>query len=203
MTQSLDKPDQDETRRNALEVMYQQVAAQHDKIDDFRSKLLAALPAIAGLSFFFGPGKSTDLNSELFPIIGILGAFVSIGMLVHEIRGIIECYMLWAVGSELELRLTNAQNDDARYGPFSIKYRMGLYPWVGRETAAIIIYSVTIAVWTCIAIWPAIKLWSILPAAAVFIVVASISNGCLARNRCKVADYMQGASAYSPIVAGA
>src|SRR5215471_2877282 len=105
--------------QRVFEMMYQQVAAQHDKIDDFRSKLLAALPAIAGLSFFFGPGKSTDLNPELFPIIGMLGAFVSMGLLVHEIRGIIECYMLWAVGAELELRITNAQNDDARYGPFS------------------------------------------------------------------------------------
>jgi len=52
MSQTESDHDASEERRKALEVMYQQVAAQHDKIDDFRGKLLAALPAITGLALF-------------------------------------------------------------------------------------------------------------------------------------------------------
>jgi hypothetical protein len=51
-TQALPKADAEANHRKALEVMYGQVAAQHDKIDDFRAKLLALVPAATGIGLF-------------------------------------------------------------------------------------------------------------------------------------------------------
>ena len=42
----------DRYERQALETMYKEVAAQHDKIDDFRAKLLGFLPIVTGVGLF-------------------------------------------------------------------------------------------------------------------------------------------------------
>jgi hypothetical protein len=84
MSQSESDHDASEERRKGLEVIYQQVSAQHDKIDDFRGKLLAALPAITGLGLFFG-GKLPDSCDHYLLAIGIFGVFASAGLFVHEL----------------------------------------------------------------------------------------------------------------------
>lgn len=171
--------------KKALEVMYNQVAVQHDKIDDFRAKLLAALPVITGIGLLaLGDKKPDGLNLDFLAAIGIFGALASIGLLVHELRGITECYMLISIGAALEHKLTNGDDDDARYGTFSSRLWWGFNRPVSRETAALIIYPATIAAWAFLAAWPMRRLWlSLLVALVVCIETALIAGICLAWER--------------------
>jgi hypothetical protein len=199
MCQAQTEHDANEERQKALEVMYQQVAAQHDKIDDFRGKLLAVLPAITGLALFFGGRLPASPDHYLLEAIGIFGALASVGLFVHELRGISECYMLIGIGASLERKLTKAEGDDARYGPFSTRYSRGFNGPVSRESAAIIVYPATIAAWIFIAIsQPVMNLWHLIAACVapvtVFILIALVSEKWLVSNSHKVTDDVRGAS---------
>ncbi len=177
------------TSKNANEMLYTEVTAQHAGIDDLRGKLLGFLPGIAGLTLFFGSDRFhlSDIPPQFMLAIGVLGAVTTFGLLMHELRGVVECYMLYAVGSELEHRLTE-QNKRTAPGPISIKYDMGLNPLVGRETAAVAVYSATISAWTYIAFtatsapksqFEAKYSWdwsTIAPAVVVFILVVLLSE---------------------------
>jgi hypothetical protein len=128
----------------ALETMYKEVAAQHNKIDDFRAKLLGFLPVVTGAGLFAVLEKdppSTCHFGAFTTIIGIVGALSSVGLFVHELRGITDCYMLIGIGNKLEHKLTT----DARWGPFSS--RQGCRGLVSREAAALFVYPTTIAAW--------------------------------------------------------
>src|SRR5262245_43273359 len=87
-----------ERQAGALKAMYEQVAKQHDRIEDFRAKLLGFLPFVTGIGLFALVGKSPPdtaaASASVFLAIGIFGAIASIGLFVHELRGIINCYML-------------------------------------------------------------------------------------------------------------
>jgi hypothetical protein len=197
--------------------MYEQVASQHDKIDDFRGKLLAVLPAITGLSLF-GLGK-TDMNCALFPAIGIVGVFASVGLFVHELRGITECYRLIGNGFKLERKLATPEDDYGQCGPFSTKYLRGFNGIVSRETAAILVYPATIAAWALVATanWscaasssnppstPTVMLNSWRDAVApvlVFLGAALISEGYLVWNSYEVTGCSRIVAACSGIAAG-
>ncbi len=71
--------------------------------------------------------------------------------------------MIYVVGSELECKLVGPGNSDCRRGLFSFKLDNGLKPFVGRETAAIFVYSATIAAWTYVAILPLANYFSTSP----------------------------------------
>ena len=89
--------DMAEPRAGALKAMYEQVAKQQDRIDDFRAKLLGFLPFVTGIGLFALVGMSPTAfvdSNFLVMTIGIFGAIASIGLFVHELRGIINCYML-------------------------------------------------------------------------------------------------------------
>ena len=135
----------------------------------------------------------------LLAAIGIFGALASVGLFVHELRGISECYALIGIGSSLERMLAKAEEDDARYGPFSAQYSRGFNGPISRETAAIIVYPATIAAWIFVAIsQPAMKLWQLIAACVVplgvFILIALVSEKWLVSISHKVADYINGAS---------
>jgi hypothetical protein len=164
----------------ALEAMYQQVAAQHDKIDDFRAKLLGFLPVVTGIGLAV---LSRDLGEagRYTAFFGILGVLSTAGLFVHELRGIIDCCMLIAIGCELEHKLTSTKTDvkpEVRWGPFSSKLCWGFGNVVSRETAALIIYPTAIATWAFIAIDA--KYWSWAIAFFVLIVACLIGERTLA-----------------------
>jgi hypothetical protein len=144
--------DMAEPQAGALKAMYEQVAKQHDRIDDFRAKLLGFLPFVTGIGLFALVGKDfphpapgqdvtlsratpsaasehllavVDLNF-LVMAIGIFGAIASIGLFAHELRGIINCYMLVRIGRELE-KLMNEEKQDVAYvfGPFYSQIELG------------------------------------------------------------------------------
>jgi hypothetical protein len=151
MNQGLGTPKENNDHQKALEVMYGKVAAQHDKIDDFRAKLLGFLPVVTGIGLFALVTDSSN-NPEITLAIGIFGALASIGLFVHELRGITECYMLIKIGCKLEQKLCVRMQHDALYGPFSSRSIWGFRCGVSRETAAVIVYPVTIAAWIFLAV---------------------------------------------------
>ena len=107
--------------------------------------------------------------------------------------------MLIAIGDSLERKLTQAEEDDARYGPFSTRYSRGFNGFISRETAAIIVYPATIAAWMFVAIQkPGTNLWYLIAACVapvtVSILIAWVSEKWLVSYSHKVADYVRGTS---------
>jgi hypothetical protein len=185
--------------QQALVAMYQQVGAQHDKIDDFRAKLLALLPVVTGIGLFAVLEKDPQVGACHFSAlttIGIVGALSSIGLFVHELRGITDCYMLIAIGTALERKLTKA-NTDTKWGPFSSRHWTGCRGLVNREIAALIVYPTTIDTWVFIAVDTASALdarcrviVSIVLAMAGIAFGAIVYFWMLPRARDKVDDYL-------------
>jgi hypothetical protein len=85
-----------------LQIMYDKLATQHDRIDDFRAKLLALLPIATGIGIFALVKDAPQHDSGVLLAIGIFGAISTIGLFVHELRGITECYILIELGAALE-----------------------------------------------------------------------------------------------------
>lgn len=141
-----------EPSAGGLETIYKQVAIQHDRIDDFRAKLLGFLPAVTGVGLF-ALVKTEATDPEFLVAIGLFGALAAMGLFVHELRGITDCYMLIAIGHKLEESLANKA--DAKFGPFTTRFRLkGWYEWfVSRETAACIVYPATITAWAVLGAW--------------------------------------------------
>jgi hypothetical protein len=161
---------------NPLQIMYDKVATQHDRIDDFRAKLLALLPIATGIGLFALVKDAPTRDVGFFLAIGIFGAISSVGLFVHELRGITECYMLIELGAALEEKLTQKKQKKMKLpGAFSGRSSWG-FAWyvmpngtakknktiVNRETAALIIYPTVIAAWVFVAGWPYLGLvWSL------------------------------------------
>jgi hypothetical protein len=197
MQQTQGDQDASGERQKALEVMYQQVAAQHDRIDDFRAKLLGLLPAVTGLGLLvtIGEKKPDSLNSDFLAAIGIFGALASIGLLVHELRSISRCYMLISIGFVLEHRLTKTGDDDARFGSFSSRLAWGFGGPVSRENAALIVYPASIAAWGFVAAWPTLDSWSLAVPVFLFFLAAIVGHRWLAWDRRRVAEHVPEARA--------
>jgi hypothetical protein len=175
-----------------LEILYKEVAAQHGKIDDFRATLLGYLPVVTGIGL-------AVLNVNLAGVggystfIGILGVLSSAGLFVHELRGIIDCCLLIAIGCKLEHKLIRAKTDvkaEVRWGPFSSKLWWGFGDYVSRETAALIIYPTAIATWAFVAIGAKNKYWSSVIAFFVFIVAFLIAERFLAKAGNRIDEYL-------------
>jgi hypothetical protein len=176
-----DKPVSDKPV-SQLQIMYDKVATQHDKIDDFRAKLLALLPIATGIGLF-ALVKDAPNDIGFFLPIGIFGAIASFGLFVHELRGITECYMLIELGAALENKLTpkmklrGAFSGRSSWGfawyvipSWYVIPRMKIVPHnktnvsrtnVSRETAALIVYPTVIAAWVFLAGWPLGLVWSL------------------------------------------
>jgi hypothetical protein len=177
--------------------MYKQIASQHDRIDDFRAKLLGLLPAVTGLSLLVTIGEKTpeSLNSEFVVAIGIFGALASIGLLVHELRSISRCYMLISIGAVLEHRLAKGEDDDARFGTFTSRLAWGFGGPVSRENAALIVYPASIAAWAFVAAWSMLGSWSLAVPVVLFFLAAVLGHIWLARDRRRVAERVPEAKA--------
>jgi hypothetical protein len=86
-----------------LKTAYTELCNSYRTIDDFRSKLLAALPVISGTGISLLAKKiENDPNTCLFIMIGIFGFVVTLGLFVFEIYGIRRCTHLIVLGKFLE-----------------------------------------------------------------------------------------------------
>jgi hypothetical protein len=183
----------------ALQAMYDKVTTQHDKIDDFRAKLLGFLPIVTGIGLFAlakDLPKDENLPSgmvELLPAIGLFGALASLGLFVHELRGITECYMLIELGRVLERRLAGAElaQEKEPPGAFAGRRSWGFSGLVSRETAALIVYPATIAAWVFVAGWPSFGLRSLALALLALLATATWGWYMLQGDAGRVREYME------------
>ena len=125
------------------QLVYQELCKSYLQIDDFRSKLLAALPIASAGSVFVLVGNKLDDATKLdaskpflLPI-GAFGAIVTLALFCYEIYGIRKCGRLIATGIQLETDLkvvgqfTRRPND-----------------YINEPFAAGIIYPAVLAGWS-------------------------------------------------------
>jgi hypothetical protein len=123
---------------------YDQVCRAHDKIADFRGKLLALLPiASAGglLLLISDNGISDGVKAYLGPI-GIFAVFATLGLLAHELRGIQRCFYLQRCARKLESKMLNSMSE---FGAFTFTNKAR--NWTGAPLAAALIYPAVIGAW--------------------------------------------------------
>jgi len=93
----------DSTKVANIRTVYDQLCESYRAIDDFRTKLLAALPLASGAGIFLlirKPGEG--IPTELLMPIGVFGFLTALGLYIFEIYGIRKCTHLIVVGGYLE-----------------------------------------------------------------------------------------------------
>jgi hypothetical protein len=138
----------DPDRVAARTTMYTELCSSYHLIDDFRSKLLAALPiASAGGLFLLLSDKLGDTEKiaaakpMLMPI-GIFGAVVTFGLLCYEVYGIRKCGALIGTGQQIEEECGVAGQFTSRPNDF-----------VNEPFAAAVIYPAVLAAWVFLALF--------------------------------------------------
>lgn len=136
--------------------MYDKCCESYHKVDDFRAKLLGFLPLASGISILGSlyiehkQGEESFLNEHNLEI-GLFGLFVSLGLLIFELKGIEKCTQFIALGIWLENRMKSINTDDKeeKKGIF-INLSKG-DNFINEPVAAAFIYSVVLALWTYVA----------------------------------------------------
>jgi hypothetical protein len=141
----------EEKRNQIRKDMYQELCQSYHQIDDFRAKLLAALPvASAGGAFFLIGGKLDNLAdgkalaaaAPLLTAVGAFGATVTVALLCYEIYGIMRCGALINAGISLEQAL-------GVNGQFISRPN----EYINEPFAAAIIYPAVVAGWSYLALF--------------------------------------------------
>ena len=97
-----------QTVQNSVIAAYQEVCTSYHALEDFRAKLLGFLPLASGAGIFFllndpflQPDKQNFLKPFLFPI-GLVGAIVTLGLLIYEYRALQLSHHLVEAGQQIE-----------------------------------------------------------------------------------------------------
>lgn len=143
-----------------LRTAYTELCNSYRAIDDFRAKLLGALPLASGTGIFFllnSNLSAKDANTSLLlPIgtflllpIGIFGWIITLGLFAYEIYGIKKCCCIIKTGISMEKRMGIS-------GQFRNRPRAVGLPIVGdfinEPLASGIIYPAVLAAWTFLAL---------------------------------------------------
>jgi hypothetical protein len=132
----------DTSKNQVRQFVYQELCKSYLQIDDFRSKLLAALPvASAGSAFLLVGDKLVNFDklkdaAPLMTPIAVFGIVVTLALFCYEIYGIKKCGALIDAGKSLEIDMGVAGQFTSR--PNKI---------VNEPLAAAIIYPAVIAGW--------------------------------------------------------
>jgi hypothetical protein len=102
--------DTDDENKTGIENIteYHEVCENHRAITDFRGKLLTLLPLVSGAGIYVlipKQGNPHDLDPKYLVAIGVFGILVTLGLFLHELRGIEECGQLIRVGRSLEEKM--------------------------------------------------------------------------------------------------
>jgi len=132
---------------------YRELCNNHRAITDFRGKLLTLLPVVSGVGIYALLAKQVDPHTfrpkELIAT-GMFGAVVTIGLFLHELRGIEECGDLIDRGKQLEGEMGLLQGQFHRES-FYYHEQKGFKHFVhnckGAPGAAWIIYPSVILAW--------------------------------------------------------
>jgi hypothetical protein len=137
---------------------YREICENHRTVTDFRGKLLAVLPVISGVGIYVLVPKDRPPENLARPYligIGIFGVLVTLGLFLHELRGIAQCGDLIKVGRWLEEKMgfTDGQfiREDNYYhrgGPWAKR----INNFKGPVGAAWIIYPSVVIAWLFVAI---------------------------------------------------
>ena len=96
---------------------YEELCRSHDRIADFRAKLLALLPIASGTGIFLLLNlNGVEAEQYLLLNIGIFGCLITFGLFLYELRGIQRCKGLSHCGKELEKKLLG---ENSHVGTFS------------------------------------------------------------------------------------
>jgi len=134
-----DKPDPGSTDNPRI---YSELCNSYRAIDDFRTKLLAALPLATGGLFLLLTDKAKIEDVQpLFAPIGVFGLITTLGLYFYELYGIKKCtHLIWA-GRRLEREL-NVKNGQFKNRP------EGVGNLINEPFAAGVIYPAVLAAWT-------------------------------------------------------
>ncbi len=130
-----------------LNLAYTEVCKTYHAVDDFRAKLLALLPIASGAGVFLlltDPTRTVDKSHVA--AIGIFGVLATVGLFLHELRGLKRCGRIMEIGRDLERAM---ELEDAQFkGEADAQHWGGL---LGAESAAYVIYGAVLAAWCYVA----------------------------------------------------
>lgn len=126
---------------------YDEVCRSYHAIHNFRANLLALLPIASGFGGLMLLTKTDSLRTFFTPI-GILGAIVTVGLYIYEVRGTHRCFELKKVAKELE-KLLGLNSKTAQFlGEPKPVFRV-----VREGVAGGIIYLSVLIGWVLIAVY--------------------------------------------------
>lgn len=138
---------------------YKEVCQNHRTVTDFRGKLLTLIPLASGAGIYLlipKQGSQSDLSPEYLVAIGVFGILVTLGLFLHELRGIEACGALITVGRSLEQKmgLTDGQfsREDNYYHGQQTRLRCFINNFKGPVGAAWIIYPSVGLAWLFVAV---------------------------------------------------
>src|SRR5262245_16181752 len=135
---------------------YDQLCESYRAIDDFRSKLLGALPVVTGAGLFSLVGELKNAATEspdtrnVYAAVGTVGALITAGLFAYEIYGMNKCGALIRAGREIELAngITKGQFNTRPQNTARV---------INEPFASGVIYPAVLAAWTYFALafsWP-------------------------------------------------
>jgi hypothetical protein len=136
--------------------IYTQLCESYRAIDDFRTKLLAALPLASGTGIFLLIGKPEERipAGSLMPI-GVFGFLAALGLYIFEIYAIRKCTHLIVLGAFLEKQLSiegQFQNRPSGLEHFPLLPK-GIAPLTSEPFASGIIYPAVLAAWAFVGLY--------------------------------------------------
>ena len=165
--------------QNHLVTAYEKVCDSRQAIEDLRSKLLGFLPLASGAGIFFLLNDAfTDGTKRAFFIpyalpVGLLGAAITIGLFLYELRLLQLSHSLKETGRRLEddLHVIGAMRGSSGKG----RYRFALNNTIGSS----IIYSAVLAGWIFLASFSFPLIFSGIFSAIIFVIAVTLAYSVL------------------------
>jgi hypothetical protein len=146
MTEEETKP-QSPAYPDNIRLAYTELCNSYRAIDDFRAKLLAALPLASGTGIFLL--YSEESSQEYLLPIGIFGCIITLGLFAFEIYGIKKCACIISAGIFMEKKM--GIPGQFRNRPRAVKMPIH-YLDINEPLASGIIYPAVLAAWTFLAL---------------------------------------------------
>lgn len=150
--------DEKKVEMENLRTGYREVCQNHRAVTDFRGKLLTLLPVVSGVGIYLLIPKTAnpgDLDPTYLVAIGLFGVLVTLGLFLHEIRGIEECGDLIEVGRWLEEKMGLSEGQFIREDNYYHRQKSWLRGFInnfkGPVGAAWVIYPSVGAAWLFVA----------------------------------------------------
>jgi hypothetical protein len=153
-----------------LRTLYRELCTSYRAIDDFRAKLLAALPLATVIGIFLAfpdfsksnDPKGIELFKSLLPPISLFGFVITLGLFIYEVHGIRRCTNLIVIGQYLEQKLG--------FGAQFVHRASSIAGFISEPLAAGVIYSAVLAIWTLLGLYFACPVSAIVLSTLLFLV---------------------------------